>query len=328
VLRELFRIPGLDLPVYGYGLMLVLGVWCAIELARRLAIRFGMNGDDFATLGLLALFSGVVGARLSHILENLDVYTDADRSVLENLKAAVNLSNGGLTFYGGFLFATAVLIGYGKWKKIPIRRGMDVVAPCLMVGLMFGRVGCLLNGCCWGGVCDPDRVPWALTFPYDSPPHEHHVETGQIKVGFGEDQLPPTLVERVPLVDGSSIQRLVPARTVAADPSLAALAKQQRSLPVHPTQIYSVLNAALILAATLLLLMMRPVPLRVFGLMLAMYGPGRFTLELLRVNVEVGAGMTFSMWISIGIAVAGVALLLLTGPIDRFIRSRERPKPA
>jgi len=188
VLQELFRIPGLDLPVYGYGLMLVLGVWTAIEIGRRLAERVGVNGDHFVTMGLLALAAGVVGARLSHALENLDLYTRSDRSVWANLLAAVNIRGGGLTFYGGFLLATPTLIGYALWRKIPIRLGMDIVAPCLMIGLAFGRVGCLLNGCCWGQACD---LPWAVQFPYGSPPYVGAFEDGDLKVF---EDVPPALV--------------------------------------------------------------------------------------------------------------------------------------
>lgn len=94
--------------------------------------------------------SGVAGARLSHVLENWSVYTDPHRTVLQNLWDAVNIRSGGLTFYGGFLLATPCTILYGIIKKVPIKTGMDIVAPCLMIGLGFGRIGCFLNGCCYG----------------------------------------------------------------------------------------------------------------------------------------------------------------------------------
>jgi phosphatidylglycerol:prolipoprotein diacylglycerol transferase len=77
----------------------------------------------------------------------------------------LNLSSGGLTFYGGFLLATPVLIGYALWKKVPLLKGMDIVAPCLMVGLAFGRIGCYANGCCYGEECS---LPWGAHFPYGS----------------------------------------------------------------------------------------------------------------------------------------------------------------
>ena len=75
------------------------------------------------------------------------------------------MRSGGLTYYGGFLLALPVTVLYGVNKKVPIRLGMDIIAPCLMIGLGFGRIGCFLNGCCHGAECD---LPWAVRFPYYS----------------------------------------------------------------------------------------------------------------------------------------------------------------
>ena len=318
MLRELFRIPFIDWPVYGYGLMLVLGVWAGIELGKRLFAALGLNGDDFVTLGVLGLVSGVVGARLSHVLENLGTYTDPDRSVGANLAAAVNITGGGLTFYGGFIVATVTLLIYGRLKGLPIRLSIDVVAPCLMIGLAFGRVGCLLNGCCWGQTCHVEQVPWAITFPYDAPTVDHQLETGQLTVG---EDVPRELVGVV-RTDRGPIATTLDARDVAADPRLAELAKGVRSLPVHPTQVYSVLNALLIAASCLAYLTTRPAPGRVFALMLLMYGPSRFALETLRVNTRLAGDLTYSMWVSIGVTAAGVLLWLAGGVLARRMASR------
>jgi phosphatidylglycerol:prolipoprotein diacylglycerol transferase len=308
VLRELFRIPILDLPVFGYGLMLVLGVWTAVELARYLANRFELKGDDFVTLGIIAMVSGVVGARISHVLENLDVYTSDQRSAWDNFIAAINISSGGLTFYGGFIVATAFAIAFGKLKKIPIRRGMDIVAPCLMLGLAFGRVGCLLNGCCWGQTCEPQQVAWSITFPYDSPPYDYHVDEGLV-------QVPDELVQLVPGQEpGELIRRPMSTDTLREQPeAIQDLAAAQQSLPVHPTQLYSVLNALLIMGLCLAFLAMLPAPGKVFALMLLCYGPGRFALEMLRVNTRLAGDLTYSMWVSIGVTTCGLLLYIVFG---------------
>ncbi len=92
-------------------------------------------------------------------------YTDPHLSWSQNLINAVNIRQGGLTYYGGFLMATLTLILYALWKKVPLRLGMDIIAPCVMIGLGFGRIGCYLNGCCYGSECE---VPWAVQFPYGS----------------------------------------------------------------------------------------------------------------------------------------------------------------
>jgi phosphatidylglycerol:prolipoprotein diacylglycerol transferase len=167
MLQVLFRIPGLDIPIYSYGLMMVIGFICAIQLAKFLARRSGLDPELFVNAGLLALITGVVGARLSHVLENLSQYTTvtANRSAWDNFVDAINIRSGGLTYYGGFLLAFPTLVYYALKKKIPLRLGMDIVAPCIVIGLGFGRIGCFLNGCCYGDRCE---LPWAVTFPYHS----------------------------------------------------------------------------------------------------------------------------------------------------------------
>lgn len=309
--RELFTIPVLGLPVYGYGLMLVLGVWIGAEVAKHIANRLGLNGDHFVTMCIVALVSGVVGARLSHVLENLDVYTDSSRSVAENLRAAVNITSGGLTFYGGFIFATGVILIYTRIKGIPMLRGIDVIAPCLMLGLMFGRVGCLLNGCCWGQICDREAVPWAITFPYGSPPFEEHYQDGDLDEG----SIPAELFRTVPNENGMLVQTLIDPKDVAKDERLSELAAETRSLPVHPTQLYSSLNGFLLFGLSLAYLTLLPAPGRVAALVLMSYAPARFTIELLRVNTPLAGDLTYSMWVSIFVFTAGLVLFFAAGRI-------------
>ena len=129
MLQELFRIPGLDMPIYGYGLMMVIGFLCAAQLAKVLAKRSGLDPEVFLNAGLLALVTGVLGARLSHVLENLGQYTDPARTFGANLWDAINIRSGGLTFFGGLLVATPILIWYGHRKRVPLRLGMDIIAP-------------------------------------------------------------------------------------------------------------------------------------------------------------------------------------------------------
>ena len=66
MLQELFRIPVIDMPVYGYGVMLVVGFFCAVSLAMFLARRSGLDGETFLNAALIALVTGIAGARLSH----------------------------------------------------------------------------------------------------------------------------------------------------------------------------------------------------------------------------------------------------------------------
>ncbi|MEM8873331.1 MAG: prolipoprotein diacylglyceryl transferase [Planctomycetota bacterium] len=282
----LFRIPFLDLPIYGYGLMLVLGVFSAMGLSKWLAPKVGIDPDFFQNAALLAVFSGIVGARLSHIFENLDKFTDPTRSFGANFFDAINLTSGGLTFFGGLIFAALVTIAYAVWKKVPLKLGMDVAAPCIVLGLAFGRIGCLLHGCCWGGVCD---LPWAIEFPYGSPAHMDHVEAGLVA--------PP----------GPQLAALEAINPAAAE----RLKADFHSLPVHPTQLYSSANAFFLTAVLIAFFHVPHQAGRGLALMMILLGSSRFLLETIRREPTVIGSFSFSMVVGLLLAAAGVVLWFL-----------------
>jgi phosphatidylglycerol---prolipoprotein diacylglyceryl transferase len=310
MLQELFRIPYLNLPVYGYGLMLVIALLAAVALARFLAVRApggGINPDDFTTAGYLALFTGVAGARVSHVLENFSYYTNPKRSFSENLFDAVNISSGGLTYYGGFIAAFVVLLVFARWKRIPIRIGMDIAAPCLMVGLGFGRIGCLLNGCCYGATC---TLPWAITFPYGSNPYVEQFERGEIRA-------PMELMNLYAPSGPRPLTNRELAKEALLNPEIKAIAAKERSLPVHPAQIYSTITAWLLAALLTAYFFLPHAPGRVIALMMILEGSGRFLLESLRVEPAVLGRMSLSMVIGLGCIGVGILLWVVFGLIHR-----------
>ena len=159
---------GLSLPVrvHGYGLAMVLGFITGIYLARWRARRCGENPDVLTQCGILALVGGVLGARLAFVIEKWDAQFAGRENVLGEI---FNITSGGLIYYGGVIAATVLVLVYLFAKRLPIRRYLDMLAVSLMVGLAFGRVGCLLNGCCYGG---PSRADWpvAMRFPMFAKP--------------------------------------------------------------------------------------------------------------------------------------------------------------
>ncbi len=162
---ELF---GLSIPlrVYGYGLMLVLGFLSAILLAQWRARRVGENPEVIAVAGIWALLGGIFGARLAYVIENWDSQFSQEKDLLA---AMLDITSGGLIYYGGLGLAALLVTLYLLYKRVPLRRYLDVVAVSLMVGLAFGRMGCLVNGCCWGGHCPPDFAV-SKEFPLYSTP--------------------------------------------------------------------------------------------------------------------------------------------------------------
>jgi phosphatidylglycerol:prolipoprotein diacylglycerol transferase len=337
--QEVFRIPIIDRPVYGYGLMLVIGFIAATQLAKYLAARCRLDGEIFVNAAVLALLFGVIGARLSHILEsiaaNTGEFANNGHSAWDNFKAMLNLSSGGLTFYGGFLLATPVLIFYGIRKKVPLLRGMDIVAPCLMVGLAFGRIGCFANGCCYGEECS---LPWGTSFPYGSNAFVEQYERGEISVppeltdptrplnngmprlllkneiasGIRElENLTPKQKERIP--DWSAqLERLKTAQRV-----YPTVAPTLHAKPVHPTELYSSFNSFLVAALLVAFFSLAPAPGRVFALMLVLEGVSRYTLEMIRVEPPVWGNLSFSMVLGLAFAILGILMWLLCGRLAK-----------
>src|SRR5580765_6927914 len=203
----LFRVPYFNIPVYGYGVMMVIGFFVAMWLAQYLARRSKIDPEIFGNAALIALVTGVLGARLSHVLENFSVYTDPNRSAWANFIDAINMRSGGLTYYGGFLLAFPSLILYGWWKKVPLRTGMDIVAPCLMVGLAFGRIGCFLNGCCYGAEC---KVAWAVQFPYGSDAYIEQFDQNSLAQPVPRQLVPDFIEHQVKEASGKVTTEKVP----------------------------------------------------------------------------------------------------------------------
>ena len=167
IIFDFGTLPILDIPlrVFGYGLMLVCGFLVAIFFARWRARRAGEDPDSITYIGMLALLGGVAGARLAYVFKHWDTYSAPGANFAE----IFNVTSGGLIYFGGLAGGT-ILVLISLWiKKLPMRRFLDIVAPSLMIGLAFGRMGCTLNGCCWGGPCHEN---WALgmKFPMVSRP--------------------------------------------------------------------------------------------------------------------------------------------------------------
>lgn len=143
--------------------MLMIGFLGGTWWAAKRAARVKADPDLVINLGFAALIASVIGARLFYVLHYWDEHF-AGRGIM----AVVDITAGGMEFYGGFLGAFAAVLGYLAIKRAPFRLYLDIIAPSLMFGMGMARIGCFLNGCCWGAVCNPE-IPWAVRFPYASP---------------------------------------------------------------------------------------------------------------------------------------------------------------
>ncbi len=185
----IFRIPGIGWEVPGYGLALMVGFLASIMWAVRRAERSGGNPDVILNAGFLALFGGVIGARAMYVVHYW--YEFANRGSLGRMIwGIVDVRQGGLEVYGGFITVVILVLLYLWLSKNSIRWYLDIIAPSAALGMAVGRIGCFLNGCCWGGLAE---LPWSMRFPFGSPPsvdqwqkHDPGAGIPQQLIVFGE----------------------------------------------------------------------------------------------------------------------------------------------
>ncbi len=192
------------LPIRSYGMMMLLAVVSGTGLAAWRAWRAGLEPDLIYTLAFWTFVPGILGARAFYVIEYWDekywpIYHVHGLQAL--LGSVVNVAEGGLVVYGSVFGAAVGLVAFVRKYRLPLLRLSDLVAPSLLLGLALGRVGCLLNGCCFGG---PSDYPWAVAFPYSSPPHTHQAQLGQLPLhGVGVESGPEGRPEIAEVVPGS-----------------------------------------------------------------------------------------------------------------------------
>jgi len=204
---ELFRIADIVAP--SYFILLLSGFIFATTLGVLWARRTGEDPDVIVDLGLSTLLMGVVGARLMHVLFDgyfwdyvhlCTDYTQVDvhlpqRDCLKDYggvwDAAAQICRakerdcfawarfwaGGLTYYGGFLGAVVSSWYLLRLDKFPYWRAADMAGFVVPLGLAFGRMGCLLAGCCFGLPTDSSL---GLVFPPKSPASEAQWKAGEL----------------------------------------------------------------------------------------------------------------------------------------------------
>ncbi len=306
---QLFR--AFDVGAPSYFILLLTGFVFATAVAALWARRLGHNPDALIDLGIAMAFSGVVGARLLHVLADgffWDyVHLCTDPSLVDwritraecasasyagvwdvtknvchpsgpNCWAWANFMAGGLAYYGGFLGAAPVGYYLCRRDRIPFWKTADVAGFVIPLGLAFGRMGCLLVGCCFG---KPTGSSLGLGFPPHSAASEWQHRAGLL-----------------------------------ASPGAA-------SLPVHPTQIY---ESALSLGIAFFCLLWAHPRKRyhgqVFLSFVALYSIARFVIEFFRSDDRGGLlGLSTSQLIGLG-------LLALCALAHRRLRPPPAPPPA
>ncbi len=154
-----FRI-GSSITIHWYGIFVAAGFIAAVMVLMYNRKYAGIEPDEIFNLTLYGMISGILGARVFYVVEFWDQFRG-------NLTEISRIDHGGLVFYGGFICATLTLLIYAKIRKMDILRLLDILAPALAVGHAFGRIGCFMNGCCFG---KPSEIFCAIRFPEGSAP--------------------------------------------------------------------------------------------------------------------------------------------------------------
>lgn len=232
------------LAVHTYGLMIAIAFLTALHLTQRDAAREGIDPHLIGAMAIWALLFGILGTRIMHIILYPQDYSWKDPI------GWIAIWQGGLVFQGALPGALIYCVYGCRKNKVPFWKISDCTIPYLAMGHAFGRIGCFMNGCCYGARTD---MPWGIRFP--------RIPWDVAQPATGS----PAYIDHC--------QRF----------SELSTGVDHWSYPVQPTQIYGVLG---LLALCLVLLYLRkhwhPYTGFLMPVYLILYSVGRFFVEFLR----------------------------------------------
>ena len=269
----------IGIAIRGYGLMLLLGIVSGVVITLLRAKKVGIEFDDILGLGFWMMVCGIAGARLFYVIQKSNEFMVGE-SFSEVVFNMLNMTKGGLVVYGSLFGGAIAAFLYLRINKLPFFKTIDLIAPGMVLGLAIGRIGCLMNGCCFGGVCDAP-LP-AITFPAGAAPYIQQLAKGELIGAKSTPNLDPespysfnvvkvepgSIASSIGLQEGDefTVKYGDPERirfrkgNPDSDLSLAVILDSKRlnrvtlpvddlpdhSLNTHPTQVYSSINAALL----------------------------------------------------------------------------------
>jgi phosphatidylglycerol:prolipoprotein diacylglycerol transferase len=137
-------------PVRGFGVMFMLAAIASVGLAAYRAWQIGLDPEIIVSLSFTMLLAGIVGARVFYVVQYWPEFSRP--TIAETLQALANFTKGGLVVYGAVLVGLPAGIWFLHRRHLPILPMADLIAPSMVLGQAIGRIGCFLNGCCYGGV--------------------------------------------------------------------------------------------------------------------------------------------------------------------------------
>ncbi len=156
---------GLKIPIFSYGFMLALSFILGTWIAARRGEKFGFPRDEYYNTTLAVMIGVLIGARLLYVLTTLHEFARNPLDIFAVWK-------GGLVLYGGLIGGALAAFYYLRKKRLDPATYFDVGAPSVGLGLVLTRIGCFLNGCCFG---KPTLLFIGIEFPRNSKPFFQHV---------------------------------------------------------------------------------------------------------------------------------------------------------
>ncbi|ABO49441.1 prolipoprotein diacylglyceryl transferase [Desulforamulus reducens MI-1] len=132
-----------DFPLRSFGVMLSLGILAGLMISLWVAQRQGFYYEEVMDLAFYAIIGGLIGARVWEVMFSWDYYS-------QRLMEIPAIWHGGISVQGAILGGLLAVVWYCRKYRIAVWAMMDTLAPGVLVGQAIGRIGCFLNGCCYG----------------------------------------------------------------------------------------------------------------------------------------------------------------------------------
>jgi phosphatidylglycerol:prolipoprotein diacylglycerol transferase len=152
--------------IHAYGLMLAISFMIGIYWAMARAPKRGIEKNDILDLSIVVVICAILGSRLFYVITHLDEFAGRWTDTFNPLQSTGEVGISGLSMLGGVVLVLIALVIYSRIKKISIIRLCDTIAPTFALGIGLTRIGCFLNGCCFG---KPGDYAWCMKFPLNSP---------------------------------------------------------------------------------------------------------------------------------------------------------------
>ena len=137
-----------------YGVMVALAVLAIVLISLKEAKRVHMSEIHVYNIAVWAVIGGVIGSRLFHVIDKWDYYFQHPEQIV---------GFAGVAVYGAVVGVIVAIAIYTVVKKLSMWQLCDVVSPGSLVGMAIGRIGCVLNGCCYGLPTDGN---WGFTYTH------------------------------------------------------------------------------------------------------------------------------------------------------------------